>query len=196
MITISRPPLANLPELQHWAKLSADATEELVAQSRLKLDFVFRPEVWDATSRTLLKLFRLKCAACESRDNVAVKHFRPLDRVVEDKSSRGYWWLAYDWNNIFVFCARCQQMQGSRFPIAGQRAQTPAHKLSEEKPLLLDPCVDNPNAHLAFVDNGTVVGLTERGRITIEIYGLRQPYPIHEDAAIERRWQALIFQTI
>jgi hypothetical protein len=186
MIKISRPPLTSLPELQRWAKISADATEKLVAEFRHGQAGGFRPEIWQAMRPTLLRLSHSKCAACESSDNtLTVKHFRPLDRVVEDKSSPGYWWLAYDWRNMFVFCARCRHMQGSRFPIAGQRAQTPSHKLSEEEPLLLDPCADNPNVHLAFDDNGAVVGQTQRGRITIEIYGLNR------ETLVEARREAI-----
>ncbi|WP_170303427.1 AAA family ATPase [Reyranella soli] len=103
-------------------------------------------------------------------------HFRPKSVVVEDKSSQGYWWLAYDWDNLFVLCPRCNQMKGARFPIPinAKRALSPGDNLSNERPLLLNPCVEDPNAHLAFDDSGLVVGQTERGRITIEIYGLNR----------------------
>jgi hypothetical protein len=181
MIKISRPPLTSLPELRQWAEASKSARQKLLAEFATpgKVDLGrFRPEIWQRTRDALAKIFHSKCAACESRVGVgtfvSVTHFRPKIRVVEDKSTQGYWWLAYDWSNLFILCPRCEQMKGARFPIAGKRALSPSDKLSREKPFLLDPCVDDPSAHLAFDDDGTIVGQTERGRITIEIYGLNR----------------------
>src|SRR5262245_1129084 len=185
MIKISRPPL----QLLWWAEISASGTKKLVAEfaARGKVDFDFK--IWQYTRDALAKIFHSKCAACESRVGVgtfvSVTHFRPKGRVVEDNSSPGYWWLAYDWSNLLVLCPRCQHVKGGRFPIAGKRALSPSDELSREKPFLLDPCVDDPNGHLAFDDNGTVVGQTERGRITIEIYGLNR------ETLVEARRQAI-----
>jgi len=179
MIEISRPTVHSLPELRRWAEISAKGTQELFHEFEArKRDLPFRPEIWKRARDVLAFVFHSKCAACESRVGVgsfiSVAHFRPKTRVLEDKLSQGYWWLAYDWSNLLILCARCENMKGARFPIAGKRAMDPADELSSEKPFLLDPCVDDPNAHLAFDDNGTVVGVTERGRITIEIYGLNR----------------------
>src|SRR5262249_32684620 len=179
MIKINRPPLTSLPEFQEWAKLSESATHQLLAEfaAHGKAGFdQLKPEIWQRMRGAIAKIFHSKCAACESRFGVVnvvdVAHFRPKRGVVEDKSAWGYWWLAYDWNNLLPLCSRCDQMKGARFPIAGKRALSPSDKLSREEPFLLDPCVDDPSAHLAFDDNGAVVGRTEHGRITIEIYGL------------------------
>ena len=181
MIKISRPLVSDIPELQGaWVNRARSATEKLFfeVQHRAFNRFSFTPKIWQEAKGPLLRIFHSKCAACELFVAVNtfgdVTHFRPKSLVVEDKSSRGYWWLAYDWENLHVLCPRCHHMKGARFPIKGQRALEPASNLSKEKPLLLDPCIDDPSIHLAFDDNGTVAGHSERGRATIEVYGLNR----------------------
>jgi hypothetical protein len=44
-----------------------------------------------------------------------------------------------------------------------------------EKALLIDPCVDDPDAHLAFGNNGMVSPKTKKGSITIEVLELNRP---------------------
>src|SRR5262249_32784692 len=155
MIKINRPPVTSIAELHRWMQISAAGTKRLLAEfaGRGKVDY-FKSEIWQGTRDTLAKIFHSKCAACESRVGVGsfvdVTHFRPKARVLEDKSSQGYWWLAYDWSNLYVLCPRCLHMKAARFPIAGKRALSPSDKLSRESPFLLDPCVDDPNVHLAF----------------------------------------------
>jgi len=184
MIKIHRPPVDARPELVSWERLAASVTEELIDNQRASDEPDFKSSIWNKARDSLTSVFHSKCAACETRlgarEFVGVEHFRPKSRVVEDKSSRGYWWLAYSWDNLSVLCARCNHMKASRFPIAGKRALSPSDDLSKEEPLLLDPCVDDPSAHLAFDDNGIVVGKTDRGRITIEIYGLNREHLVED----------------
>jgi ABC-type cobalamin/Fe3+-siderophores transport system ATPase subunit len=49
-----------------------------------------------------------------------------------------------------------------------------------DKPLLLDPCKDFPYRHIAFetsksTDNVHIIGLTDKGRTTIQVLGLNRP---------------------
>jgi hypothetical protein len=44
--------------------------------------------------------------------------------------------------------------------------------LSVEKPYLLHPAIDNPRTHLQFLKDGSIIGLTLKGQISIEVYGL------------------------
>jgi hypothetical protein len=46
--------------------------------------------------------------------------------------------------------------------------------LEAEKPLLLHPAIDTPNEHLRFLKDGNMEPLTEKGRISIEKYGLNR----------------------
>ena len=49
-----------------------------------------------------------------------------------------------------------------------------AKELGPERPLLIDPTVDDPAMHLALGDGGTIAELTERGRVTIGVLGLQR----------------------
>jgi len=141
----------------------------------------------------LQSLFRAKCAYCETpveRSTMNVDQFRPQTRAVNldgSLNADGYWWLAYEWNNLYATCANCEQMKGSRFPIAGARARPGARSeaLAGEQPLLLDPCVDSPEKDLLFSESGRVASRTKRGRVTIDVLGLNR------SSLIEGRREAL-----
>ncbi len=141
----------------------------------------------------LKELFRGKCAYCEGRYSVSqpmdAEHFRPKDGVaVAGELKTGYWWLASEWTNLYAVCIDCGRVRdqdvvgervrsgkGDRFPLADEacRATAPGQE-AEEEPLLLDPCVDDPEEHLVFTDDGLVVSETPRGRTTIEVLGLNR----------------------
>ncbi|RYH00451.1 MAG: hypothetical protein EON58_00145 [Alphaproteobacteria bacterium] len=129
-------------------------------------------------------LFHGKCAYCEQpTDYVHRKNF--LDRFRPIRGALGldghvavdhYWWLAFDWENMYGACSRCNRAKGSRFPVEAQRAATGARgdALLDEKSLLLDPCVDFPEKHLIFTRDGHVSGLTPQGQHTIEVLALNR----------------------
>ena len=76
-------------------------------------------------------------------------------------------------------CSECARNQGARFPIGASRRApvgTTGVALREEKPLLLDPCdpQDAPEAHLTYLDDGRIASETERGQVTIEVFGLNR----------------------
>ena len=156
----------------------------------------------------LKALFHDKCAFCETPVLIAdgaakyasyqpldlgstgssrlfeAHHFRPrmnamsLHGVI---STNHYWWLAYEWTNLYLSCGACNSLKGTRFPIqAASRAapESPLDDLVHEKPLLLDPCAnqieDQPEEHLVFVPEGRVVSETEQGFTTIEVFGLNR----------------------
>lgn len=91
--------------------------------------------------------------------------------------ARGYYWLAYDWNNYVFSCGTCNsKWKGNLFPIQGghQGNPTPA-TTAKEIPLLLNPYGKiDPAEHLEFEKSGLV---TERngsdiGFETIRVCGL------------------------
>lgn len=55
----------------------------------------------------------------------------------------------------------------------GERASYGAD-LSAERPMLLDPCRDDPVDHLAFQPDGTVLALSRRGETTIRVLNLNR----------------------
>jgi uncharacterized protein (TIGR02646 family) len=130
----------------------------------------------------LLTVFHRKCAYCESPVDPAsmlVDHFRPKANAVNQDgsvSADAYWWLIYEWENLYAACSSCSHLKASRFPVEGARAGYPAtgQALLEERPLLLDPCIDDPDAHLVFSEDGRVASDSERGRVTINVLGLNR----------------------
>lgn len=97
----------------------------------------------------------------------------------------GYFWLALDWRNLVPACEGCNSRNGklNQFPVQGSHLFPPPDPdltplpdsvtLNDvELPLLLHPYFDEPATHLRFGEFGVVVGLTERGRITVEVLDL------------------------
>jgi hypothetical protein len=105
----------------------------------------------------------------------------------------GYFWLAARWENLLVECVDCNRRRNHKddqgdlellgkadyFPIEpGTNRATDDTTLTAEQPMLLNPCVDNPRAHLEFTDTGGVRAIQKadaadaRGATTIELLGL------------------------
>jgi len=164
--------------------------------------------------------FRGKCAYCEqhivSDQSGDVEHYRPksgvqdfdgkvVERTIGLKTEihPGYYWLAYDWQNLLPSCQLCNVYapkngfgKGTRFPIDGPRGWSPGEEANEQ-PQLLNPRLDDPSEHIALdVSNGLLEPLSPRGRITIELLGLNMRELPHyrlqayEDAR-SRYYQAL-----
>lgn len=124
-----------------------------------------------------------KCCYCEVRipkpyAHEHVEHFRPKGSCRQDRSSapiKGYYWLAYDWANLYLSCFHCNSTYKSDlFPLADEarRAKGPGGSLAGEQPLLLDPGgADDPEDHIAFHDE-MPFGLSEKGRTTVQTIGL------------------------
>lgn len=149
----------------------------------------------------LEKLFYDKCAYCEGKAmgqaDWDVEHFRPKGRVAERKDHPGYYWLAYDWENLYPSCAHCNQKRKDRprwgdlsaanepalgkldqFPLSTEtsRAMAPTDDHLAEAALLLDPCRDDPEAHIRFDVRGAVspVAKSRRGKSSIDVFHLKR----------------------
>ncbi len=180
--TVPAPPML----IERWPE-ERERAARLAAEGRNPSRFDFsmfnRRQVRDALSQ----LFHSKCAYCEARVGVTskpdVEHYRPKGNITNEfgDTDQGYWWLAGEWDNLLLACQTCNRRfresgKGNFFPIAGERAEpyTTGADLAAEEPLLLDPTVDQPDDHLVFLDDGSVVSDTERGRTTIQIIGLNR----------------------
>jgi energy-coupling factor transporter ATP-binding protein EcfA2 len=139
-----------------------------------------------ALRERLREIFRDKCGYCEKpvsfeRSGTAyLDRFRPTWGAIGSNgevSADAYWWLAFEWDNMYACCAQCNRAKGSRFPIQGARAR-PGVKgaaLYKEKALLLDPCTDDPETHLLYDETtGHVSGKTLKGRTTVEVFALNR----------------------
>lgn len=169
--------------------------------------YSFDAEVYAAedVGQALSELFQGKCAYCETRTTaLTISHFRPIGGALalDGKFSPDhYWWLAYEWENLYPSCQECDRLKGQRFPVAARRARPRARGalLTAERPLLLDPCGDeDPELHLVYLDDGQIASETEVGRTTIDVLGLNRSSLVTERLlAIDRlksEWKRLVVQ--
>ncbi len=129
-----------------------------------------------------------KCAYCETKYELMfgdgdVEHFRPKGSYKQERDEKlnypGYYWLAYNWNNLLFSCERCNRKhKGNLFPIKKGTKRIANHKSlkleNNEDVLLVNPYFDEPDEHLGFNKN-IVYGKTEKGKKTIEVLGLNKP---------------------
>jgi hypothetical protein len=188
--TVEEPSVLRSPEIER-ERARARAYYETPERARHQRRFEpnWKLDYSPGLLQALQQLFHGKCAYCESQLadwEGELDRYRPwgravgLDGVV---ASDHYWWLPYEWSNLYLVCATCNRLKASRFPVKGQRAKIGARSdaLLAEAPLLLDPCIDYPNQHLTFTEQGLVVSETERGLATIDILGLNR-----QDLIIQR----------
>ena len=89
-----------------WFKRSKDAKDVALEE---KGKHEAKGSIYASVSvrRALEKLFHFKCAYCESsiaNQDWDVEHFRPKGRVAEREKHTGYYWLAYEWTNLYPSC--------------------------------------------------------------------------------------------
>ncbi|MFT3825152.1 MAG: AAA family ATPase [Chitinophagaceae bacterium] len=155
------------------------------SRSQEKYSRPFEPELRDKFLRALREVFNGKCAYCESIIPLEVTkseydHFRPKNGARgfdKEFSTDHYWWLTYEWNNLYYCCPNCNQYKSTWFPIEGERSPiNMSYKdiISFEKALLIDPCIDKPEEHLTFNEQCEVDFLSSKGKATIEIIKLNR----------------------
>lgn len=130
-----------------------------------------------------------KCSFCETRirpvDTPQVEHYRPKNSVKDDDDHPGYYWLGHEWNNLLLACPACNKAKLDNFPIQGDRVTAPellsdgslnrnrcrpdAPPLSNERPFLVNPAIENPELHFQFHPDGRIEGLSTRGQKSIKL---------------------------
>jgi len=182
-----------------------------------------------AVRAQLAAIFGRKCVFCESllagTQSGDIEHYRPKGRVVIDATpplrtkirKDGYYWLAASWSNLLIACADCNRprtqpdFDGSSrvigksnyFPLADEATRASGPRgLRNEYPLLLNPCIDDPDEHLVFLDDGRVEpalinGLESRkGKASIQYLGLARAELLQMRARHRRTVIAAIRHTI
>ncbi len=137
----------------------------------------------------LIKIQHNKCCFCESSLHAQhgdVEHFRPKGGWVQEEKDKlsevGYYWLAYDWDNLFLACQKCNQtFKKNYFPIENLsgRALNHTHDIAKELHLIINPSIDNPQEHLLFKKE-VITSKTVRGKETIKRTAIDQE-PFEED---------------
>ena len=126
-----------------------------------------------------------KCAFCESFimhvQPGDVEHFRPKAAIGLAKGRvrrPGYYWLAYDWDNLLLACEECNRRhKRNAFPLlkGSRRARSHLDNIATELPFFIHPGAENPETEIAFREhvpyprNNSV-----RGRRTINALGLKR----------------------
>jgi hypothetical protein len=108
-----------------------------------------------------------------------VEHFRPKAYSQQKTGSKkrypGYYWLAYEWGNLYLSCQFCNvSHKRNVFPLGNPagRAKTSRDNLLLEDALLVDPGgAEDPRDHIEFHDE-VPRGKTTKGTITISSLGL------------------------
>ena len=137
----------------------------------------------------LEKLYNGKCAFCESDvragSSLQIDHYRPKEKVAEDNTHHGYYWLGYEWTNLIPICSKCNRSKWHYFPInspTGKRIYNhPTNSdgsinrvrfgindpdLLNEQPLIINPEKVDPNLFFTFLPSGKIKG---RGQIESDV---------------------------
>lgn len=126
-----------------------------------------------------------KCCFCETIifQEGDVEHFRPKKVVKQALGEAieypGYYWLAYDWQNLYLACKPCNQnYKKNLFPLLNPEARATNHRadLSAEQPSLIEPNQEEPTGFIGF-RGASAYGMDpkDRGLKSIEILGLNRP---------------------
>jgi hypothetical protein len=186
MIRILRP--QKIPKVLH-ADGRQRRDEHVAQHSQGDTAFIFDRAVYGHTEvKAALRIAQHdKCGFCESKvSHVAfgdVEHFRPKSAVRsrpgEALISPGYFWLAYEWENLMFACECCNRRhKGNLFPLFDEttRARAPSDIIDRESPLFIDPSREDPAAHIGFREEVPyAIGGNARGEATIDALGLHRP---------------------
>lgn len=174
-----------------------------------------RQKIWQDLNPIFAALRNGKCWYSESSNPTADKnidHFRPKNRVQEDPTHEGYWWLAFTLRNYRYSSQWCNQRRvndpnsteggkADRFPLLpeGVRAHLETDDLELEEPELLDPIDPDDWKLLTFRSDGRPTPAAEpgtpdhdRAAISIEIYHLHCSELVKERRAVAGSVQRMV----
>lgn len=205
---------------QAWRDKAAEAKAELMAapnadERKKILKKVSSSNVWREYYKLLPRSLKKKCWYCEAaeiRSDMPVDHFRPKNKVEDEKDHEGYWWLAFDWENYRCACTFCnslrnfEETQGGKackFPLCNpeSRALNPEDEalLQQELPNFLDPFNPDDEKLLWFDNDGVPVPKPDstanqerKVNNSIDIFHLQEPRIVRERNKIRIDIQKLV----
>lgn len=192
MIRINKPASKTPPVLSGKGK---DETKKLGKLTKAQLSaHKFDSKLYGGApvKNVLKRLQGDKCCFCEAKvshvSHGDVEHFRPKGGWTQGEGGPlvkpGYWWLAYDFTNLFLSCQLCNQtFKKNYFPLAsgGKRASGPKSSLAAEKALIIDPSREDPAKFLTFHEEMAVARNGHaKGAETIKRTGLNRPKIVEE----------------
>lgn len=166
----------------------AKRDEHKAAYNKGVRSFAFDAKIYGhkTVKEALIKAQHDKCFLCESKithiSHGDVEHFRPKAAYRQNASEElrrpGYYWLAYEWSNLFLACQICNQVfKKNLFPLSNPTARATSHKkkIGREKPLFINPSVDNPEEFISFrCEVPFPLNNHPRAKATIEGLGLKR----------------------
>jgi uncharacterized protein (TIGR02646 family) len=162
MITIDRTRATAPAALVSSGKDDLTRIEQFVKAGALQSKH-FKKSIYgsDSVRDALWEMQHHKCCFCEQqyeRKFSTVEHFRPKTSARSDAGQVdiGYWWLAYEFENLYFCCSNCNTPKSDWFPLeSGPRYKHPdvPWALKSEASLILDPgsTATIPDKHLRFV---------------------------------------------
>lgn len=201
MTPIQRPPCPDFLrpyfDLHESSQLSAVTEEVYKSLERPRGSLPYALERESKRLRALLtEVFEARCCYCEiyadRSSSGVIDRYRPRGAGRNGQPrERGYWYLQADWRNLYWACATCNRYKADRFPLFNDPAPYGARYddiIRWESPVLLDPCADDPDEHLAFWEDGHVEGKSDRGWETIKLLDLNR-----RQLVVSRSEQARLF---
>jgi uncharacterized protein (TIGR02646 family) len=183
------PPQAWLDKARRITRELEDAEDEAARNSIIDKN----QSLWKELKGWLLSLSYGKCWFSEARDlysHFDVEHFRPKKRTknIDGGEREGYWWLAFDWQNLRICGNVGNRKKGSFFPLrAGHCATSENRNVDDELCYLLDPRDRRDPDLLSFNELGEAIptpscGKWERERVeeSIRLFKFNEHQPLVE----------------
>ena len=135
-----------------------------------------------SVKQALIQAQHQKCCFCERLIGTDgdVEHFRPKQAYKQATGEAlkypAYYWLAYEWKNLYLACTGCNQRHKQNlFPLQNpaERATNHRQSIELEQPVFIDFGKENPEEFIGF--RGQVAYAIEgnpRGKITIDLLKL------------------------
>ena len=158
MIRIRKP--AQLPTILR-SKGTRKCAEHCAAYDNGEREFVFDASIYGAKAvkDALVAAQHGKCCFCESKvgHDGDVEHFRPKSACCQGRGKAmlrpGYYWLAYEWKNLFLCCSACNsRYKRNYFPLREPEKRSRSHQddLTQEDPLFINPAERDPEQFISF----------------------------------------------
>jgi hypothetical protein len=216
MLHVKFSPPANDPKWAAWIDEAKAETKKNISLMRRNRRITYKDKLYKKMRQVIFDGFYGKCAYCETKfiltETGDVEHYRPKGAITNELDQRimitrrgkrpkphpGYYWLAYDWQNLLPSCSLCNRPtrprsglrigKGTRFPVLPSptlkygNARCP-DDLAKELPIFIHPVFEDPHKHIRFdAETGLLIDKTPRGRLCIDLLGLNR-----EGVAKERR---------
>ena len=131
-----------------------------------------------SVKQALIQAQHQKCCFCERLIGTDgdVEHFRPKQAYKQATGEAlkypAYYWLAYEWENLYLACTGCNQRHKQNlFPLQNPAERATNHKQSidQEQSIFIDLGKDNPEEFIGFRGEFAFpVDRNQRGKITID----------------------------